>query len=261
MQIHPLIEQIKYRIIAIFLLLFLFVLHAGLLFYYGEGREVVVLADSVVFLAVFSVLAYFFWYSVGLMDEISNQVGVLLIVQFICIGASYLVVYSIAPESGKWFVRSIPIRFIFGVMAWILLLQWYRWYYSLNSEEVSGSLPDLELENNETEIISIDRISVKDGSRIHLIPIEELVYIQSCGDYVTLFTVDKQYVKEQTMKSLISQLPLLFVRVHRSLIVNSDYITRIELFEKQSYRIRLKSGLYLKVSTSGYKVLKERLRL
>ena len=39
-----------------------------------------------------------------------------------------------------------------------------------------------------------DRISVKDGSRIHLIHLEELLYIQASGDYVALFTTDGQYI-------------------------------------------------------------------
>lgn len=49
---------------------------------------------------------------------------------------------------------------------------------------------------------SIDRITVKDGSRIHIIKVEDLLYIQACGDYATLVTSDGEYIKEQTMKSL-----------------------------------------------------------
>lgn len=63
------------------------------------------------------------------------------------------------------------------------------------------------------------------------------------------------------MKSLVMQLPSAFIRIHRSVIVNCDSIARIELFEKQSYRIRLKNGSYLKVSAAGYRLLKDRLML
>lgn len=48
---------------------------------------------------------------------------------------------------------------------------------------------------------SIDRITVKDGSRIHIIKVEDLLYIQACGDYATLVTSDGEYIKEQTMKT------------------------------------------------------------
>ena len=45
----------------------------------------------------------------------------------------------------------------------------------------------------------LDRISVKDGTRIHLISRDELLYIQACGDYATLVTPRGEYVMEQTM--------------------------------------------------------------
>ncbi len=40
----------------------------------------------------------------------------------------------------------------------------------------------------EPQIEQIDRITVKDGSKIHLIKTDELIYIQACGDYVMLIT-------------------------------------------------------------------------
>ena len=69
----------------------------------------------------------------------------------------------------------------------------------------------------------IDRITVKDGTHIHLIRTDELLYIQACGDYVTLVTPSGQYVKEQTMKYFDAHLPSAgFVRVHRSAAVKRD---------------------------------------
>lgn len=88
----------------------------------------------------------------------------------------------------------------------------------------------------------LDRVSVKDGSRIHIIHLEELLYLQAGGDYVTIFTPDGQYVKEQTMKYFETHLPpALFVRIHRSCIVNTEQILRVELFGKENYQVRLKT--------------------
>lgn len=87
-------------------------------------------------------------------------------------------------------------------------------------EEISGT----ELGKGQEEAIPVDetfldRVSVKDGSRIHIIHLEELLYMQAGGDYVTLFTPGGQYVKEQTMKYFETHLPpALFVRIHRSCI-------------------------------------------
>lgn len=52
----------------------------------------------------------------------------------------------------------------------------------------------------QVEIELLDRITVKDGSRIHIIRTDELIYLQACGDYVMLNTPSGEYLKEQTMK-------------------------------------------------------------
>ena len=114
----------------------------------------------------------------------------------------------------------------------------------------------------EPQIEQIDRITVKDGSKIHLIKTDELIYIQACGDYVMLITPSGEYLKEQTMKYFETHLPSdTFVRVHRSTIVNVTQISRVELFGKETYQLLLKNGVKLRVSLSGYRLLKERLGL
>ena len=52
-----------------------------------------------------------------------------------------------------------------------------------------------------------------------------------------------------------------FVRIHRSTIVHTTQIARIELFGKETYQVRLKNGVTLRASHSGYKLLKEKLAL
>lgn len=262
MKIHPFIEHIRYRVIASLILIVTFITQVLLLRFYGEGSLSLVVFESLAFLTVFSVLGYYSWYTISFLDTLQKQAGVILLVVLLCLAASHLVVFSVEPESGNWYLRSIPLRIVFCIMGWVILFQWYN-YYSMNEvqEEITQSAePDTE-EADEEVLPLIDRVTVKDGSRIHIIPLEELVYIQASGDYITFFTADKQFIKEQTMKSLVSQLPGNFVRIHRSTIVNSYFIARIELFEKQSYRLRLKNGLYIKVSTAGYKLLKEQLKL
>jgi DNA-binding LytR/AlgR family response regulator len=63
------------------------------------------------------------------------------------------------------------------------------------------------------------------------------------------------------MRFFETHLPTHFIRIHRSYIINTDHILRIELFGKESYNIRLKTGANLKASSSGYKLLKQKLSL
>ena len=167
------------------------------------------------------------------------------------------------------FAQTIPFRLLFGLPTLIAITLWYR--LIVTKEEVQNQELDKELaahqltvteQQGEPQTELIDRITVKDGSRIHIIHLEELLYLQAGGDYVTIFTPGGQYVKEQTMKYFETHLPpALFVRIHRSCIVNTEQILRVELFGKENYQVRLKNGVCLRASNAGYKLLKERLSL
>ena len=107
---------------------------------------------------------------------------------------------------------------------------------------------------------TIDRVVVKTGSKIKVIPAEKIIYIEAQDDYVMLYAEDSKHLKEKTMKYFESHLDKSqFIRIHRSYIVNVNYIAQLEHFSKESYLVILKNGVKLKVSDSGYKNLKARL--
>lgn len=104
---------------------------------------------------------------------------------------------------------------------------------------------------------NIERIVVKTGSKIKVIPVEEIVYLESQDDYVMIYTLNGKFLKQETMKYYEEHLdPDQFIRVHRSYIVKIDTIKQLELYEKGSYMAVLSSGAKVKVSDSGYKNLK-----
>ena len=99
----------------------------------------------------------------------------------------------------------------------------------------------------------LERIVVKDGSKVHIIPIAKLDRAEAQDDYVALHSQGKAYLKQQTISSLAEQLPgKQFVRIHRSHIVNVDRIDRIEPYTKDSRVVVLRDGSQLPVSRSGY---------
>lgn len=102
------------------------------------------------------------------------------------------------------------------------------------------------------------RIAVKKGGDIHMIPVEELLYIEAKDDYVMLYTAKGRYLKEKTMKYYENHLDEQeFVRVHRSYIVRVDQVKRLEPYGKSSYLAILGQGQKINVSLSGYRKLKE----
>jgi two-component system, LytTR family, response regulator len=103
----------------------------------------------------------------------------------------------------------------------------------------------------------LQRIVVKDGARVHIIPVDRLDYAESQDDYVSLHSQGKSYLKEQTISSLEAALdPQRFVRIHRSVIVNLERVAKIEPYAKDSRVAVLSDGSQLPVSRAGY----ERLR-
>jgi two-component system LytT family response regulator len=101
------------------------------------------------------------------------------------------------------------------------------------------------------------RIVVKDGAKVNVIPIAQLDYAEAQDDYVELHSKGKSYLKQQTISSLESSLdPQQFIRVHRSFIVNLERVTRIEPYTKDSRMAILTDGTQVPVSRAGY----ERLR-
>ncbi|TCN70206.1 LytR/AlgR family response regulator transcription factor [Acetobacteroides hydrogenigenes] len=127
-----------------------------------------------------------------------------------------------------------------------------------------------QTEQNFTEVIALaeekteilQRIAVKSGSKIEIIAIGDIVYLESEGDYVMIHTKEGKFLKEKTMKYFEQHLdPDTFIRIHRSYIININEISRIELFEKENYIVKLKNGDQVKASSSGYKALKDALKL
>lgn len=264
MQEHPFIESVSLRITGIVALMVILAVNTYLLMYCGVAQWVAVVSDSIVYGILLGASGFLYWYVTDVLRAIQAQVALALIVQALCIGGSFVVQSVVVQEELNWFVCVLPFRFMFGLACWVILVQWYR------IRRIEFEVGDIQSQKEMAEIASsslvenpaLDRIPVKDGSRIHIIHLDELLYIQACGDYVTLFTISGQYLKEQTMKYFEQHLPpAVFIRIHRSCIVNTEQIVRVELFGKETYQVRLKNGDYLRVSNTGYKLLKEHLSL
>jgi two-component system LytT family response regulator len=94
---------------------------------------------------------------------------------------------------------------------------------------------------------------VKDGTRVTIIPIAKLDYAEAQDDYVALATEGQKHLKQQTIASLEAALdPKLFVRIHRSYVVNIERVSRIEPYGKDSRIAVLSNGAKLPVSRAGY---------
>jgi two-component system LytT family response regulator len=104
----------------------------------------------------------------------------------------------------------------------------------------------------------LERLVVRDGSKVTFISLDKLDYVQAQDDYVELKTEGRSYLKQQTLSSLENQLdPKRFFRIHRSFLLPLDRLARLEQGLTDSWAAILRDGTKLPVSKSGYAKLKE----
>lgn len=114
-----------------------------------------------------------------------------------------------------------------------------------------------DLSNTAKSDWPLDRIVVKDGTKVTLIPLSKVDYIQAQDDYVLIKTPEKGHLKQQTLGSLEQRLdPSRFMRIHRSFIIQLDRLVRLEQGESESWAAVLQDGSRLPVSKSGYARIK-----
>lgn len=103
-----------------------------------------------------------------------------------------------------------------------------------------------------------ERIVVKDGANVHVIPVERLDVVEAQDDYVEICAEGRAHLKHQSLAALAEALdPARFVRVHRSYLVNVERIARLELLAKDSRVAILHDGRQIPVSRSGHERLRE----
>lgn len=126
-------------------------------------------------------------------------------------------------------------------------------------ERLGGKLPQQTLPPTELTAAArppsqyLDRIPVRDGTRVFIIPVSKLDYAEAQDDYVALASEGKKHLKQQTISSLETALdPSRFLRIHRSYIVNLERVARVEPYAKDSHVAVLSNGTQLPVSKSGY---------
>lgn len=131
-------------------------------------------------------------------------------------------------------------------------------------QRLSGKLPAAPLPAMELAAAArppsryLDRIPVREGTSVFIIPIAKLDYAEAQDDYVALFSAGKTHLKQQTLASLESSLdPSRFLRIHRSYIVNLERVAKVEPYGKDTYMAVLSTGTQLPVSRAGHARLRE----
>lgn len=228
---------------------------------------------SILLFLLYEIVKYTRFATLPFKQQVVNYTALGILFVFFWLGADLLALYTLFAQE-EW-IGLLPIsttRIVLSLLVYVSAILFYNNIYKSNVQSSDENTDEFSIaeddnvENHVTEEIKpneeLERVAVKNGQRIEVIPVSNIIYIQAEGDYVMIYSDKGKFLKEQTMKSFESLLPSTkFVRVHRSSIVNVDFIAQIELYNKQSQLLKLKDGSQVRISMNGYRLLKQTLGL
>jgi len=270
--LNTLLLRLTYPVIWVILTviqIFLLIYYLSDSNFYGQH----ILYDTVVCNILQATCILMLWYPVKYSRNILNislvvlfHTLLFLFTSAFWIGIGFLI-FNISlfynPYYPEFFLNILPVRIVFSLLIYIIFV--LACYLYLNRKELKSQ----KQKNEEkpatppsTPLEKLTRIIVKKNSEYHCINVNQIRYIEANGDYVLIYTDSNKYLKDQTMKYWETHLPEnSFVRTHRSFIVNIEVIAKIELYEKEIYKVHLKNGDTIKASSAGYKLLKQKMHL
>ena len=111
------------------------------------------------------------------------------------------------------------------------------------------------METLRSQRVHLENIAVRAGTRVRMVPVNEVHYFLSEDHITTLFTEELSFACAPSLSALEERLdPHLFLRIHRNAIVNLREVASFTL--ESNATLTLKSGVTLKVSRERKKDLR-----
>lgn len=120
-----------------------------------------------------------------------------------------------------------------------------------DSQEKNDLFEKLEkfLENKFQSENFIKRLFIKNGDTINIVQTADIQWIEATGNYINIVTGDKKYLLRSTLSGIAKKLDQdKFFQIHKSTILNIDFVAKIEEMAYGDYKILLKNGEDLKMS-------------
>jgi two-component system LytT family response regulator len=104
-----------------------------------------------------------------------------------------------------------------------------------------------------------DKLVLNDNkTEINFVEYQDILWVDAAGDYVCVHTHCETYITRIRLKTLIEQmLPSQFIRIHKSTIVNIQFLSKLVLLKNSEYLAYLTNEKQLKVSRTYSKALKQ----
>jgi hypothetical protein len=223
------------------------------------------LASCILFFGEAVILWSIFTYSrievLGFYQSVTIHIAYVCLSAIIMLLFEYPVMKISALQCLPEYFQSLPAR-VFCLI--IIYVSFRRYYISNMADNDYDSEEHADIDNKLETVAPVDvieRITVKVGTKIKVIPVDEVIYFKAEDDYVSVVTDQGHWLKSKRLKDYEESLPSnKFARVHRSYIVNISKISKIERYG-QKQMLSLNNGEQIRISMTGYKILKEKLKL
>lgn len=102
-------------------------------------------------------------------------------------------------------------------------------------------------------------LAIKKQGRIHLVTIEDIIYLQGANIYSEVFLQNgSKELYDKSLEKVLQLLPPSFERIHKSYIVHMHHAQEILVHSGSKYELMLKNGEILPIGRTRYKQIKER---
>jgi len=108
----------------------------------------------------------------------------------------------------------------------------------------------------------VSKIPLNTRKGFKLLSVEEIFWVEADGDYASIHTAENDFFYKKTLKLLESRLPSdLFLRVHRSYIVNLRKITELNSSARGGYKLKMSDNTEIPVARRKAREVKKRLKI
>jgi Response regulator of the LytR/AlgR family len=268
---NPFFDSVQLRFLYGSIWIFIITVQILLVQYFTPFRIDIIICDSLITNLLQSLSLLLLWYPVRYYRNIFNiplfllfHIFLLVLSVGIWLGLGYIITSLFIEHTylyTNYYLNILPLRIAWGLLIYIIfVLIYYLFILKSKVEEKQKKIDESLMETATNFREKLSRVCVKKRNVLQFVSVEKICYLEANGDYVFIYTEKERYLKDKTMKYWEAHLPEAnFVRIHRSFIVNIDYIRGLELYEKESYKVRMKNEIMLRVSNNGYKLLKQKM--
>ncbi|WP_308990576.1 LytTR family DNA-binding domain-containing protein [Mariniflexile litorale] len=128
--------------------------------------------------------------------------------------------------------------------------------FKKHANETSNLLKLVKTLTAEKDNKPMTSITVRKGDKLIFVKLGDITYFEAEEKYVTIYTSKGQFITEHSLTQLQTKLPDYFLRIHRAIVINTNYVEEVQKYFNSRYSIKL-NNKGIKTVVSGRSYLKE----